>query len=287
MHLKLHVSKNAAPKQLLIGHLATALNIYTSNGVIVSIEDEKIPLYKGRDDSRTLYISGVALRLSKSQNSNALDIARGIAAELSRISSHVFTVQIVSPGWIHLELSDSSLAAWLDSLATGAMLEQIPGSEVTPNLSSSRLFAIQYAHARCCSLLFAAAREELIKFQEVVLDSGSVAWHLISQQQISWLNFDQQLRLNHPSELRLINELLQVVDDWDILDSNRPKLWEKVSINLSQAFEAFWCNCRIWGEVKTNSRELVQARLGLLMASQVVFRSLLEDKLGVFVPLEL
>ncbi|MBD2386808.1 DALR anticodon-binding domain-containing protein [Cylindrospermum sp. FACHB-282] len=288
MHQRLLVSEYAATKQLVCSQLVAALNIYTSNGVIVCIEDGKIPLFKGRDDGEILYISGVALRLSKSQNSKAMELADGIAAHLLATSSDFFNVQIVPPGWIHLKLTHSTLAVWLQNLAVGsATLEKVQGREASLIQNPSRLFAIQYAHARCRSLVLLAQREGLIKLSGSVTDGSLAISDVIAQQPIPWLNCDQRLRLNHPDEAHLIAELVQVVDDWECSDGSGSVNWEKAALNLSQAFETFWCNCRIWGEVKISSPELAQARLGLLMATQFVLRSLLEEKLGVFALLEL
>ncbi|MEH1817885.1 MAG: DALR anticodon-binding domain-containing protein [Nostoc sp.] len=230
-----------------------------------------------------------------------MELASAIASDLSGICEDVFSIQAVPPGWIHFELTHSTLATWLQSLVVGSLgrlgagdwglgtggdegtrgqgglLKPIPNAQ----------FAVQYAHARCCSLVLLAHREGLIKFREPVPSTSPDFWDVISPNPIPWLNCDGTLQLNHPDEHRLIDELIQVVDNIECPDVSGSVKWEKVALNLSQAFEKFWSNCRIWGEVKITSPELAQARLGLLMATQSVLRYVLEENLGVFAPLEL
>ncbi|MEH2065535.1 MAG: DALR anticodon-binding domain-containing protein [Nostoc sp.] len=241
-----------------------------------------------------------------------MELARAIASDISGICEDVFSIQVVPPGWIHFELTHSTLATWLQSLVEGSgewgvgsgeeAGEQGAGSkgeEFSPLLPAPRpsasspcpmpnsLFSVQYAHARCCSLVLLAHREGLIKLREPVPNTSPAFWDVISPSPLPWLNCDGILRLNHPDERRLIGELIQVVDNIECPDVGNSVKWEKVALNLSQAFEKFWCNCRIWGEVKITSPELAQARLGLLMATQSVLRFVLEENLGVFAALKL
>jgi arginyl-tRNA synthetase len=290
-------------KQLLYSCLIKTLSIDTYKLKNICIKDENLNLYKDRDQSRVLYISSVALRLSKSQNWKTMELASAIASDLLRTCGDVFTIQIVPPGWIHFELTHSALATWLQSLAVGSLGEdEEQGSkeeEFSPLPPAPRsfasfqspipnsLFAVQYAHARCCSLVLLAHREGLIKLREPVPNTSQGFWDVISPNPLPWLNCDETLRLNHPDERCLISELIQVVDNIECPDISGSVKWEKVALNLSQAFENFWSNCRIWGEVKITLPELAQARLGLLMATQSVLRYVLEEKLGVFAPLEL
>lgn len=294
MHYKLLASKYTSVKQLVYSYLLKILSINTIKLDKARIKDEKIPLYKGRDDSRVLYISGVALHLSKSQNRKAMELANAIASDISGICEDVFSIKIVPPGWIHFELTHSTLATWLQSLAvvsSGGEGEQGAGGDEgtidAPCSVPNSLFAVQYAHARCCSLVLLAHREGLIKLREPVPNSSPVFWSVSAPNPIPWLTSDGGLRLNHPDERRLIGELVQVVDNIECPDISGSVKWEKVALNLSQAFEKFWSNCRIWGEVKITSPELAQARLGLLMATQSVLRYVLKENLGVFAPLEL
>ncbi|HYW17895.1 MAG TPA: DALR anticodon-binding domain-containing protein [Nodularia sp. (in: cyanobacteria)] len=284
------MSKYTSIKVLLYSYLLRAVNIYTFNAGLKCIETQKFPLYKGRDDSRVLYISGVALQLAKSHNHTTMDIASGIVSHLATIGGDVVRVQIVPPGSIYLKLSDPFLAAWLQSLVVTNVEEngERENRKITqPN--ASRLFAIQYAHARCYSLVLLAHREGLIKLREPIPDmsQNSASDHLVTTEQIPWLNDEQKLRLSHPAEGRLIAELVEVIDNLECADVSSTINWEKVALDLSQAFEAFWSQCRIWGEVKIYLPELAQARLGLIIATQSVLRCLLVDKLGAVAPREL
>jgi arginyl-tRNA synthetase len=295
VHHKLQVNKYTATKQLVYSHLLNSLSIYTVDKEIACIKDGKFPLHKGRDDRKILYISGVALWLSKSQNQKPMEVANAIASDLLATCGDVFSVQIVPPGLIYLELTHFALAAWLQSLAVGNAGKKPKGQEVRENIpnpqpktgNSAILFSVQYSHARCCSLVQLAHKEKLIKLQEPQLNTSPSVWNLNFPNPIPWLNCDRKLRLNHSAESRLIAELVEVVDDLesDAFDSSIN--WEKAALNLSQAFDTFWCKCRIWGEVRITLPELAQARLGLVMATQSVLKFLLEEKLGIFAPWEL
>ncbi|WP_336622311.1 DALR anticodon-binding domain-containing protein [Chlorogloeopsis sp. ULAP01] len=206
-----------------------------------------------------------------------MEIANAIASHLLIETSDVFRVKIIPPGWIHLELAHLALAAWLKKLVSlgeekgGTNKESVLVSEYRDVQLSSSLFPIQYAHARCCSLMRLVQQEELF----------------ISTNVIPWLDTQQKLRFNHPAEFRLMNELVKVMDELECSSTEAGVKWEKAALSLSQAFESFWCNCRIWGEVKTTSPELAQVRHGLIVATQWVLKFMLEDKLSAFAPSEL
>ncbi|MDH6057001.1 glutamate acetyltransferase [Chrysosporum ovalisporum APH033B] len=287
--------KYIAIKNLIYSYLLYVLSISTSNNRLTSIKTRKFSLYKVRDHSRVLYISGVALGEAKSHNQTTMELASGIVSHLSAISEDVFAVQTVPPGWIYLQLTHPFLASWLQTLVTRSLGENWERDKGKITIQhQSRLFAIQYAHARCYSLLLLAHREGLIKLREPMPNmSENCGGHqpslvsLVSVEQIPWLKDDQTLRLNHPAEARLTAQLIQVIDNLEFPDVCDVVNWEKMALNLSQAVEVFWCQCPIWGEVKISSPELAQARLGLMIATQSVLSYLLVNKLGSFAPLEL
>jgi len=234
-----------------------------------------------------------------------------------------FSVEVLFPGWIDFRLSDRSLATWLqeflqipplpsDSKAQYLSVTQRKGEagegektiknedseklEITHrdqlaerSKNSHHLFSIQYAHARCCSLLRLAHRQGLIELSD--LDCKTRSCQVIEPNPIPWLNDEprmeieqQRLRLQHPAERRLMHQILDTLDRTTSLESVSGL---KLAIALSDAFEQFYSACRIWGEVKTEMPQLAQMRLGLVGVTQRVLRSLLEDQLSTTAPMEL
>ena len=269
------------------------------------LELQAIPLRAVKGGTQVVYVSAIALKLANAWKTAVLDIATLIAAHLlpADESNHSstnaalqnFTVKVVPPGWIYLQLSDVGTAAWLQHLAQAPPwvgsrwdCEQVSrwDCEQVENYPR-RLFDSQYAHARCCSLLRLAHREGIIELAEPDLQISPHFWSVKAPDPIPWLDSDQKLRLVHPAERSLIFDLLTLLDDLYCISRSRPIEGEKSASNLSQVFLTFYSQCRIWGEVKTENPQLAQARLGLILATQSLLHLLLQDLLGVPAPLEL
>jgi hypothetical protein len=297
-----------AIKQLLLSRLQVALGLYVSDNLVLNKQQERhIPVHRAKNDNRVLYVSGIALQLSGTMNIPPLEIATALSSKLvvdvanlacgaesspAAALSQDFTVQVVPPGWIHLELTEPAIAAWLQCLSQVELRRFSPPPHhptTPPPLSdSSRLFAVQYAHARCCSLVRLAHGEGLIMLKEPELDNTPRVFLAVAPNPIPWLNCDQKLRFCHPAERALIAQLVGLLDDLYYACPSRQTVdWEKAALNLSQAFQNFYSCCRIWGEVKIQTPHLAQARLGLVIVTQAVLRLLLQDMLGVWALLEL
>ncbi len=296
--------------------LTTATNLLGDTG----LTSDTIPVHRLSDDTAVLYRSAIALKLAPLCKLNTLDIPHHLIGAFPTISQNTtgqicldFSVEIVAPGWIHFRLSHPSLALWLQQFIQAT--SQFKGAEVVGALQGSKinrgdlarldgtqeqswvhrlkdapnLFPMQYAHARCCSLLRLAHHQGLIKLRD--FDFKTLSGQIIEPNPIPWLNDDPMantgqvsLRLEHPAERRLIAQML---DLQDAITAQDPITGIKLASGLSDAFEKFYSSCRIWGEVKTQTPKLAQARLGLVGVTQVLLRSLLEDQLGIPMPVEL
>ncbi|NJO72714.1 MAG: hypothetical protein HC833_02430 [Leptolyngbyaceae cyanobacterium RM1_406_9] len=265
------------------------------------------------------YVSAIALKLSRltgelSANLSQTIVAQAIGARLTESIKTVgdkavarqplsdalwrnFTVKVVPPGWIHLQLSDLGLASWLQILTERSIRLDDHSSKnfVYENdnqllRNSTKLFELQHTHARCCSQIYLAQQAELPSplnpstlshFSPSELWAGSV----LTPKPFPWLDFNQLLRFQHPAERRLIAQLVATVDT--LSDAPFQPSILKAGETLSQNFINFHAACRIFAEVKTADSDLAQARLGLVLATRTVLKALLEEGLAVCAPVEL
>jgi arginyl-tRNA synthetase len=108
---------------------------------------------------------------------------------------------------------------------------------------------------------------------------------------IPWIDDGDRLRLVHPAERSLISQLLTVLDNlypiFEVKNSEKPVNYFKLAKSLSEAFQIFYSQCRVWGEVKIEQPKLAQARVGLILATQSLLRFILDNFLNAIAPLEL
>jgi arginyl-tRNA synthetase len=250
----------------------------------------EIPLNRGKNRARVLYVSAIALKLAKTWQQTPQAIAAQLAETLEPLCWPDFTVKAAPAGIIELELTDAGLAIWLQRLAQIAL--PVPEYRIlSPVVSADRLFPIQYSHARCCSLLRMAHRDRLIAIAQPDVTTAPQIWSLAAPNPIPWVDEGDRLRLVHPAESNLISQLLTVLDNlspiWEVENREKPVNYLKLANNLSEAFQTFYSQCRIWGEVKIEQPKLAQARLGLVLATQSLLRFILEELLNAVAPIEL
>lgn len=298
----------AAIKPLLQQQLSIAITLMGCNACDLSdmgiardvpratdLPPEMIPVYRLSDHTAVLYRSAIALKIAPLWQLSVSDIANQLVSSFLTINWDSadqicldFSIEVLSSGWIDFRLNDQGLATWLQHriYAFAPPASPLP---LLKSVTSDNFFPLQYAHARCCSLLGLAHTQGLIELTD--LDFNTVNWQLVEPNPIPWLNDDEggdttqlRLRLVHPAEQRLI---AQILDVQDVMSEQSQRSAVKLATALSKAFEKFYSQCRIWGEVKSQTPKLAQARLGLVLLTQTLLRSLLEDYLAVPAPVEL
>jgi hypothetical protein len=242
------------------------------------ISPSKITLYRLK--SSLGYRCAIALQLARGETREAQVLGEQLIKGLAQLSLSQsdrplldFTVRVVESGWLDFHLSDRALAICLQQLPQIFCLTY--RKQVTQEIVAN-LFASQYAHARCCSLLRLGHRDGLIQLYNT--DFSQSVWQWQSPNPIPWFY------LVNAIEKQMISQILTIVDQ---LDSNDTENWIKLATDLSEAVLHFERYCRIWGEVKQETPELSQARLGLLAIAQLLLQQLLQEKIGVWAPVEL
>lgn len=287
--------------QEFVDRLASGIaNLGLSAQPPIAIPIQPLPLSSGWG-----YASAIALQLASQSNHSALELAQQI------IGNAGYGIQ--ASGWIDYRLTEPAIADWLQKVTRmpSKLLGSQPSSaDENPGLSNALdpqlIFKLQYAHARCCSLLRLADRDCLLQLSEPHPLSSPRLWDIASPADMPWLTSSGHLRLVHPQEKLLLQQLLEFPGCLSgsvryssiatSYDSNQPvivipwppapKAVERQIQLLCDRFEGFYRHCRIWGEVKENS-ELAIARLGLIAATYTVIHFWLRDLLGLDSPLEL
>lgn len=217
-----------------------------------------------------------------------LSLKQNHPAAESKLRLHI---EILSSGWLNCYLNSQTIVTWLEgslsllatknnpiedqSLSTAAQVDPL---SKTPD----DLFPALYIHARCCSLLRLAARENLIILQD---DFEQLGWQLKHPQSISWLDREHNLWLTEASAYDLLCQLLMVTDAF--ASNSDHDNWFKIALSLSMTTAIFLVDCRFLGEVQKQYPQKAIARLGLIALVQYWLQRILREKLQVIAPTEL
>lgn len=255
------------------GYLRDTLQMLLASGSLLEFTEfthhfEEIPANRIRNNTVMGYRSAIALQLSAKHSEAVLEIAQSLVKMAMQQQSE-WEFQVMGRGWIEGKLRDRAFVDWLQY-----SLEDEPVSDPPPkgeNPLTAELFPIQYAHARCCSLLQMAHRSRII---ELVDPDAAPPWHWRKPQQV----FENApIYLQHPAEWALLGQF------WDVLDgvAIAPEVSQlKSARRLSEAWLQFERSCRIWGEVQRNQPQLGQMRLGLVAIAQKLLWRLLREHLN-------
>jgi len=274
--------KNVVIKILLQDQIIRAIAVIAKRlNIENTCSGARIPVKLLKNTPQITYQSAIAIKLSHQWQLNQIELATALVSEISAATPNPIlselTVTATPKGWIDLQLSDRDLAAWLQQWL--AIPQEISDS-TQPSPIQINPFPIQYAYARCCSLLRLGHQEGLMQLSDP--DLKVLNWQVITPSPIPWLSHQEppNLILIHPQEQRLIASFLQTLDEFN-------SLTPAGCLQIATAFDGFHRYCRIWGEIKAIAPQLSQARLGLVAVTQTILKLLLQQRLNAFVPTEL
>jgi len=279
-----------------------------------TVQPDAIVLKRIGQPTPILYACAIAHRLAAQHHCQLLPLAEQIAESVRHsITRHQalldppfwfdavwqnLTIRVTPEAMIQIQFSDRAVAAFLTMLIDHSL--NLPPDRSSQNhcrepLSShanaSSLFAVQLAHARCCSLLRLGDRTGLIHLHHP-LELTPAFWQFSAQDVVVWLTPDARLQVDHPSESNLISHLVMALDELPRLvtspsQADKKTVALKLANDVSTAFQQFYQSCPLWGHLDAKSGDRNHARFGLLMATQRVLCLLLEDGLNSTAPAEL
>lgn len=281
-----------------------------------------VSLKRVEDTAQIAYVSAIALQQAASQQSTSMQLATRLVENLCQTRSKTqalstfadiglesFSIRVIPPGFIWFELSDRGIATVLqlllhksDQLRPFIPPAHLVNGQVTsllpslPEPAGEVVFSTQYVHARCCSLLRLAHQQGIVTLALNNVDSSeSMFWRA---DPVPWLESvndrPPSLRLQHPAERFLINQVVWVLDELCLPTASDPSpeatrissKWLQRFDRLNQAFQTFHQECRIFGLGQEGILR-AQTRLGLVQVVQRVLQFTLEERFGMIAPIEL
>jgi DALR anticodon binding domain len=252
----------------------------------------------------------LATRSPASPNTSAEAVGYALIEQLNYLPQSSWTAPrywMHPQGWLYAEFSSESLAQWLQTLLTltpHLEIQDLSSSTVpgilSPGISSDPgLFDLQYAHARCCSLLRLGSQVGLIQLADMH------SFNLMSPNPVPWLTRQGELWLQTESEQNLLQSLMQFPQSlcassaiYGRLHSPAPGCQTSVSWPLdprivqrhqrwSQLFQSFYRDCGVLGAVQTKTLELAQVRFACLLLFKNVLGFWLNSVLQIDAPTQL
>jgi hypothetical protein len=256
------------------------------------------------------FSSPLLLKLSRGKGASA---AQYLGAQILQILAQHSKPEEFSPklwvhpqGWLYAEFDANNLATFLQrlTLAKPALLPLAPAKEAleitSPAISPDpALFGLQYAHARCCSLL-------RLGHQEKVLPLDNLGHYFRGCGLSLWQTDSGELRLQTQAEQALLLALLQFPQSLSpqklgygcfspmVPGSHTRVRWplpqaylRKQANAWGQLFSNFYSDCRLFGEIQRHTPQLTAARFALIFMVKKVLAFFLEDILQMTAPLTL
>jgi hypothetical protein len=233
------------------------------------------------------------------------DIGTTLIAQMSQQTESSWLVPNLSlhpEGWLYAHFSALELSKWLQSLlvATPLQANAEPFMIASGVSSNPVIFQLQYAHARCCSLLRLAQQEYPIHFSDRNIQlaqwtapviwqtpTGELQFQTLAEHQLllALMQFPQSLSPNkimygYP-QAALPGHQTQL--EWP---PSEPYLRRQAQ-QWSHIFLNFYVQCRILGDVQQATPELSTARLALVFILRRVLAFILEAALQVEAPVML
>lgn len=248
-----------------------------------------IPLQTDSRSPLGTFVSPIALQLA---GQPPAELAQDIVTAVPETQG--LKLWVKPPGWIYGRFCEDAIATHLQQLITESPRLSFPcQAPLDDSLSDPLLFPAQYAHARCCSLLYLAQREGLIELQFCEQGFPTIA------NSIPGYIEQKQFRCPHPAEQTLIRHLLEFPGAlqtpkraWrNERRSGVPLPWPldhqhlvRYTQQWGETFLTFYRDCRIFGEVSQQNLPLSQTRLGFAAITQKVLAFLLQDLLHLIAP---